>query len=129
MSAHWQMRHDSFGRPARLFIATPVRKTDDRICVRNIDPLRIGAGRIERDAEGSGEPGCKDRRGRGMVAVRAQYYNSSGGALGGEHIAVRRDANDARLAQSGRKKVDFEAIWDDWLLIVGSAHYSDEIPC
>ena len=38
------------------------------------------------------------------------------------------DADDARRREAGSKQVDFKAVWDDWLLLVGAVHYFDDIP-
>jgi hypothetical protein len=127
MAADRQMRHHRFGGPARGGVAVAIGETDHRTGIADIEPLWIGTRRIERHAERIAEPGGKHRRLRRCGAVPANDANAAGIALGDEQIAVRRCANKPRLAQAGGKKVDFKAVWDDWLL-VATMHYSDDVP-
>jgi len=99
MTADRQMRHDDFGGAARRQIAVAIRKADDGIGVANINPLRVGTGRIEGDAErteqAGGEYACRFR----SFAVRAQYADTTGSAFGGEDIAVWRHPDKARMVE------------------------------
>ena len=126
MAAGWQMRNDRLGVAARGEVAIAIGETDDGIGIADIDPSRIGTGRIKCDAEWIGQSGRECRGQRGLCAARPDNPDAAGAALGHEDIAIRRGADDPRTAQARGKKVDFKAIWDDWLLN-GAVHSSDGI--
>src|ERR1700761_9491660 len=127
MAADRQVRHDRLWLAARRHVAIAVRKAQHGIGIADIDPLRVGPRRIKRDAKRISEPGCEDRGLWRAAAVLVQHADTAALALGDEDVAVRRSADNARARQAGSKKVDFKAVWDDWLL-VGPVHCSDDIP-
>src|SRR5579863_9130341 len=127
MTADRQVRNDGLGGAAGGEIAVAVGEAQHSVGVSDIDPLRIGPGWIEGNAERIGQAGSERRRSLRLAAVRAQYADAARIALGDEYVAVRRGADDARSRQTGSKEIDFKAVWDDWLLI-GSVHCSDDIP-
>src|ERR1700733_563076 len=121
MTAGTEMWDDGFGRAARGGIAVTIGIAENGIGIADIDPLRIGPGRIEGDAERITEPGGEHRRLSRFTTVRPQHADAARFALGDEYVAVRRRAEGARTRQTGGKQVDFKAVWDDWLL-VGPTH-------
>jgi hypothetical protein len=78
------MRHDGFGRRARLEVAAAISKTDDRIGVADVDPFRVMARRVEGDAERPVKPVGENAHRRGLAAVRPQHPDAAGFALGGK---------------------------------------------
>jgi hypothetical protein len=103
VAADRQMRHHDLDWAAGGEIAIAIGKADHGIGVADIDPLRIGSGRIERDAERVVQARCERARRRRAVAVRPQHADAPGAALRDENVAIRRHANDARLGESRGK--------------------------
>ncbi len=96
-------------------VAVVVRKADDAVGVAHIEPLRIGPGGIESDAEGLAQVGRENRDLSGL-AVRAhatEDLDLAGGAFGQEQVAVGRRAQQARIVEVCRVKRHLEAFGRD----------------
>src|SRR5207245_6981830 len=91
-SSAGQVRDDHLLRPTRFQIAHMIRKTDHRTSVANVDPLRVGTGRIKRYAKRQFQPSSKDLSGLSLaVLTRAtKYLDLPRLALGQKKIAVGR---------------------------------------
>src|SRR5262249_37174789 len=72
MSAGRQMRHHGFGFAARGGVAAAIGKARHGGGLGDVTPLRVGAGRIERDAERIIETGRKYEFLRRLAAIRTQ---------------------------------------------------------
>ena len=80
-----EVRHDGFGRAARIGVAEDcVRRAD-------IDVARVRSRRMEGDAERAVQP-----VGEGRTLAVAEAKDRAGAALGDKDVPVGRNANDAR---------------------------------
>lgn len=93
-----------------LRIPGPVPEAHDRAGVADIQILRVGAGRIERQSERLVQPIGEDAvELRLAVPIRvAQDAHAAGLALRHEQIAVGRGDDLARVVQAGGKLLDLE---------------------
>ena len=123
------MRHDGFGRRARLEVAAAIGETDDGVGVGDIDPLRITAGRIEGDAERSVKPVREHARRRRLAGVRPQHADTAGFAFGSEYVAVGRHANEPLMRKPGGEQGDLEARRNGRFLLLAAAHRIEKIGC
>ena len=75
-------------------IAGMVGKANDAVGVGDIDPLRIVAGRKERNAERPIESACENlvRGGLCRVIGGAEHADPTGARFGHEDVAIRREA-------------------------------------
>ena len=126
MSADRQMRNDRFGGAARGEIAVAVGKAQHGIGIADIDPLRIGSGRIEGDAERIVKPRRKDRRLCRLAAIGPQHADAPGAAFRDEDVAVGSGARCTRTGETRSEQVHFEAGRNGRLLIA-PMHHSDEV--
>src|SRR5207248_2060572 len=97
---------------ARLEIAVLVRKPDHLPGLADVDPARIGAGRMEGDPERLLQP-----RGEDLVALRlarsflgAKDADAAWRAFREEQVAVRRDADEARVVEAARELLHLEPV-------------------
>ncbi len=105
-------------------VAGRVREADDAGGVRDVDPVRLRAQRIERDAEGVVEA-AGEGAGDDGVAVRrasAQHHDLSRGAVGDEEVAIGRGADEPRLPESLRIELHLEASGSDGPRAVGTGN-------
>ena len=88
-----------------------IRKTYHRVHVGDIHPLRI-CPRIERDAKGSVQSGGENLHLLGLTRFgdSTEHLNVAGGGFSQEDIAVRSNADDARIVQPGRIKLHLETL-------------------
>ena len=118
-----------------------VREPNHAVAVRDVDPPRVGPGRIERDAIRLLQATCKDHilcrlgapGGHPQDAHRAEH------AVGDEQVAVGRHANHARLVLVGRDELRHETVgelragirrhWHHLRLARGGLHHGGEILC
>ncbi len=113
MAAIGKTRNDLLRRAARLEVAAAIGKAQHRGGGGDIEKLRVGAGRVEGEAEGCVEivgenrAACRRRR----AVRRAQYADPIAAGLGDEDVAVGGDPNDARRVQPAREKLHGEAGW------------------
>ena len=101
---------DHLGRPARLAGAGAVRIADHLVRRRHVDPLWIGGG-DEGDAVGPVEVPGEDAGLRGCPGVASLVHqHPPGTALGDEDVAVRRNADPARLLEPAGEHAHREAV-------------------
>ena len=103
-------------RAAGLQIAILIREAHDAVGVANVDPLRIGAGGIEGDAEGLVQAGQRRRRlasGLPSASTPRKTLILPVCAFGEEEIAVGRDAQEPRIVEAGGIELDLEAFGRD----------------
>ncbi len=98
-------------RAARLQIAVLIGKPHHRIRVPDVDPLRIGSRRIERNAVRPVQAAGENFHllGLGLAADAAEHSDIPGIALGHEIIAIGGHANQARRVQPGRVEIHLES--------------------
>ena len=115
-----------FRGAARLQIAILVGEAHDAVGVADVDVLGIGSQGIERDAEGLvqafGEDGRLLRLAVGVDA--AKDPDLAGLALGQEEVAVGRDAQQARIVETGGVELDLEALGRDGPGIGGARNHA-----
>jgi hypothetical protein len=105
-------------RSACRQVTVLVGKADYAVGVADVKPLGIGAGGIERYAEGLVQIGRKDRNLLGL-AVRtgsAEDFDLAGFTLGQEEIAIGGCSNQAGIVQT-RRCSDVEPAWGRCLRI------------
>src|ERR1700687_734509 len=103
MALRWKAGDNDFRRSSRFQIAGFIRKSDDALRLTDVDVLRIGALRVERNAEWPLQLAGKNRRRRRSLAKR-KYAPTP--ALGNEYVTVWGHSDDTRLPQTARKDVD-----------------------
>src|SRR6516164_7145847 len=126
MSTGRQMRHHGFRFAARDGVAAAIGKARHGGGLGDVNPLRVGAGRIESDAERIIETGRKYEFLRRLAAIRTQDGDTASPAFGNEYVAVRRSADNARPAQSRGEQTDRKAWWYARRL-VGALHESHHV--
>src|ERR1700749_4318223 len=93
-----------------------IGKAHDAVGVGDIDPLRIVAIRKEGDAERLTQGGRIHlvHRGTRRTVGGTKHPDSPGTSLRDEDVAIRRDADDARPAQSLREQFALEPRGNLW---------------
>src|SRR5215472_15631688 len=109
MSAGRQMRHHGFRFAARGGVAAAIGKARYGAGLGYVNPLRVGAGRIERDAERIIETGRKHEFLHRLATIRPKDGDTASPAFGYEYVAVRRSADNARPTQSRGEQIDRKA--------------------
>ena len=112
--------HGTAGRQVSILVG----EAHDGVRVSNVDPLRMRAVGIKRDAEGLVQALGEDRR-FFWISLRvdaAENLDFACGALGEEEVAVGREANEARIVETGGVELDFEALGRDGPGIVGAGN-------
>ena len=104
-----------FHRSAGFQVAVLVGEAHNLVRVANIDPLGVGSGRVERNAEGLVQVGG-EHRGLLRLAVRshtAKYLDLPRLALRQKNIAVGRGPQQPGIIEAGRVKLHLEAFGSD----------------
>src|SRR6266478_2294643 len=104
-----------FRRTARFQIPILIRKAHNRICVPNVDPLRVRSWRIKIDSEGTIQTGGIDPRLLRLTlgCNSAKYLDFSSAALRHEKIAIGGRSNQTWLTKPTRIKLDFKSRWHE----------------
>src|ERR1700730_13836483 len=109
-SAMWQV-HKMLRCSRSLQVAVLIRKSYDGVCVSDVDPLRILAGRIKSDAVRTSKAGGKNS-GIFWFAIRGdstEDLDFAAAAFCQEKVPVGSGANQSRVFQSCRVKLNGEA--------------------
>ena len=102
---------DDLGSAASFQVAALIREPHNRVRVADVQPLRVGARRIERDTIRLLQAGGEHRHlfGLSLGVAAAQHLDLPGAALDHERVAVRRETKLTRPLQIARVQIDFEA--------------------
>ena len=125
-----QLGHDHLGCAAGVQVARLVRKTNDRIVVRDVEPLGMISGRIKSNAERPVEMIGENLvlRGRLGSVGGPQHTQAIGGGLSQENVAIGRDPQQARIGQAADKKLHREVRRDGELGVRRRLHNFGSIP-
>ena len=94
---------DLFRRSGGLHVAVAIGEAHDGVGVAHVDPLRIGAARIEGDSERLVQAGGEDRNllRLAVLVAAAEDFDLAQVGFGDEEVAVGGGADLARLIEIG----------------------------